>query len=276
MSVSPDLLELSKENAVFWDELCGSHLAKSLGITDRSERSLKVFDNWYFNYYPYLEKHIEFQKLEGKNVLEVGLGYGSVSQKLVESGAIYTGLDVAEGPVDMVNHRISQSLLTGRAVKGSILSPTFDQGCFDTVIAIGCLHHTGDLELAISNCLDLLKENGQLVMMVYYAYSYRRWRTSFFGTSKYFIDELTGMRGVVGKAKAKERSRYDINSDGQAAPHTDWISKKSMRTILGNYSPTSVEMHLENMDEGLIPREFMINTPISKFAGLDLYITVKK
>ena len=267
---------MDKENADFWDELCGSHLAKSLGITDRSETSLKVFDNWYFNYYPYLEKHIGFQKLEGKNVLEVGLGYGSVSQKLVESGAIYTGLDIAEGPVEMVNHRISQSLLSGRAVKGSILSPTFDQGSFDTVIAIGCLHHTGDLELAISNCLDLLKENGQLVMMVYYAYSYRRWRTSFFGTSRYFIGELTGMRGVVGKATATERSRYDPNSDGQAAPHTDWISKKSMRTILGNCSPTSVEMHLENMGGVRILRKFLINTPISKLVGLDLYITVKK
>ena len=267
---------MDKENADFWDDLCGSHVARSLGITDRSERSLKIFDNWYFNYYPYLEKHIEFKKLEGKNVLEVGLGYGSVSQRLVESGAIYTGLDIAEGPVDMVNHRISQSLLSGRAVKGSILSPTFDQGAFDTVIAIGCLHHTGDLELAISNCLDLLKENGQLVMMVYYAYSYRRWRSSFFGTSRYFIDELTGMRGVVGKANATERSRYDTNLDGQAAPHTDWISKKSMRTILGSCSPTSVEMHLENMDEGLIPRKFLINTPISKLVGLDLYITVKK
>ena len=267
---------MSKENSVFWDELCGSHLAKNLGITDRSEKSLKIFDAWYFNFYPYLEKHIEFPKLEGKKVLEIGLGYGSVSQKLVESGAIYTGLDIAEGPVDMVNHRISQSYLTGRAVKGSILSPNFDQGSFDTVIAIGCLHHTGDLELAISNSLDLLKENGQLVMMVYYAYSYRRWKTSFIRTSRYFIDELTGMRAVVGKVNAKERSRYDVNLDGQAAPHTDWISKKSMRTILGNCSPTQVEMHLENMDTGRISRKFLINTPISKLVGLDLYVKVKK
>jgi hypothetical protein len=39
-------IEVSQKNAEFWDELCGSHLAKSLGITDSSVESLKKFDDW--------------------------------------------------------------------------------------------------------------------------------------------------------------------------------------------------------------------------------------
>ena len=84
-------------------------------------------------------------------MLEVGLGYGTVSQKLAQCGAIYTGLDIAEGPVSMVNHRLSSNNLNGSASQGSILAPPFETESFDAIIAIGCLHHTGDLSRALIN-----------------------------------------------------------------------------------------------------------------------------
>ena len=37
--------------------------------------------------------------LKDKRALEIGLGYGSLSQKMAEAGAGYTGLDIAAGPV---------------------------------------------------------------------------------------------------------------------------------------------------------------------------------
>ena len=40
-----------EKNSEFWDELCGSHLAKSLGITDSSVISLKKFDTWYYDFW---------------------------------------------------------------------------------------------------------------------------------------------------------------------------------------------------------------------------------
>ena len=42
--------------------------------------------------------------MRGKKVLEVGLGYGSVAQRIAENGAVYTGLDIAEGPVEMADY----------------------------------------------------------------------------------------------------------------------------------------------------------------------------
>src|SRR5438876_8875465 len=76
-------------NRAFWNELCGTHLAKTLGVTDDSPRSLKRFDDWFFQFYPYVFYHIPFDEVGGKRVLEAGLGYGSVSQRLAECGAIY-------------------------------------------------------------------------------------------------------------------------------------------------------------------------------------------
>lgn len=141
--------EITSKNSDFWNELCGTTLARYLGITDSSKESLAKFDNWYFDFYPYLFDHIPFDSLKGKDVLEVGLGYGTVSQRLAESGANYIGLDVAAGPVDMVNHRLDQKGLSGEARQGSILEPPFATDSFDAIVAIGCLHHTGNLKLAI-------------------------------------------------------------------------------------------------------------------------------
>jgi hypothetical protein len=53
------LTELDLQNAGFWDELCGSALARQLGITDASADSLRRFDEAYFGFYPYLLRHLQ-------------------------------------------------------------------------------------------------------------------------------------------------------------------------------------------------------------------------
>jgi 2-polyprenyl-3-methyl-5-hydroxy-6-metoxy-1,4-benzoquinol methylase len=58
-------------------------------------------------------------------VLEVGLGYGTVSQRIAESGARYRGLDIAGGPISMVNDRLRQANLPDFAQQGSILAAPF-------------------------------------------------------------------------------------------------------------------------------------------------------
>ena len=57
---------VSKANSEFWNELCGSQLARSIGVIDDSSSSLRKFDNWYLDFYPYLESHIPFEALSGK------------------------------------------------------------------------------------------------------------------------------------------------------------------------------------------------------------------
>src|SRR5579863_1617204 len=111
---------IGRKNADFWEELCGTGFAKSIGVVDDSAHSLKRFDDWYFAFYPYLFVHIPFEDMRDKDVLEVSLGYGTVSQRISEAGARYKGLDIAEGPVSMVNHRLRQQALGGHARQGNI------------------------------------------------------------------------------------------------------------------------------------------------------------
>ncbi|MCX6130801.1 MAG: hypothetical protein NTX25_17295, partial [Proteobacteria bacterium] len=69
-------------NAKFWNELCGTNLALRLGITDDSSRSLQIFDDWFFSFYPYLKPFLDRVLVGKQKILEVGLGYGSVSTYL--------------------------------------------------------------------------------------------------------------------------------------------------------------------------------------------------
>lgn len=45
-----DQNEITQRNSEFWNELCGSQLAKSIGVTDSSPASLKKFDDWYLEF----------------------------------------------------------------------------------------------------------------------------------------------------------------------------------------------------------------------------------
>lgn len=262
---------VDEKNIAFWNELCGTGPAIRLGITDDSAASLKKFDNWYFDFYLYLFDHIPFEKVSGLNVLEIGLGYGTVSQRLIEAGASYHGLDIADGPVAMVRHRAG---LIGKPVEvsqGSALAIPYPDETFDFVVSIGCLHHTGDLARAFREVHRVLKVGGQASIMVYNALSYRHWLSDPAGTYR----RTRTPDFQWSNADAGLRSAYDANQDGVAAPSTTFISPAEARAYLGRYFR---EIHVapRNIDSGRWPARFwprsLVNACFERFVGLDLYI----
>jgi ubiquinone/menaquinone biosynthesis C-methylase UbiE len=259
-------------NSQFWNELCGSTLARSLGIKDSSPASLELFDDWYFDFYPYLLPFVNAADNNGKRVLEVGLGYGSLSQKIAETGASYIGLDIAAGPVGMVNHRFRQRNLAGRAVQGSVLECPFSDGSFDVAIAIGSLHHTGNLTLALAELHRVLVPGGALIFMIYNALSYRRWLRWPVSTAKHVLWAHNRL-AVKPSSSESERKAYDADSEGNAAPETTFCATRELRSMMTGWSIE--DMRLENVgDEGplvLLPRALKLKT-IGPWAGLDIYV----
>ena len=277
-----DVAESDRLNSEFWNELCGTHLAKHLGIEDSSTRSLEIFDSWYMRFYSYLFNYLAMDDIRNKKVIEIGLGYGTLSQILFSGQCDYTGIDIASGPVEMVRLRIGYKNCgqSARAVKGTALNLPFQNESVDFIFAIGSLHHTGNLKQAISECHRVLKKNGKLVFMVYYAYSYRRIFTEVNLTIRYSFKEFLGYRGVLMSKFSRERLAYDANKDGHAAPHTDWISKKSLKVLCSQFS--EVSCYLENIDNGKpynkegLERRNLLKTIYPKIWGLDLYCEAKK
>jgi SAM-dependent methyltransferase len=259
------------------DELCGSQIATLIGVTDHSLDSIRRFDDWYLAYYPYLAVHVPFTQMAGMNVLEVGLGYGTLSQKLAEWGGQFTGLDISPAPVQIVNERLRQARLPGKAYVGSILAAPFKDETFDRVIAIGCLHHTGDMAKGIDECWRMLRPNGKLIMMSYNAYSFRRWHGAPRFTAKLWIRERTGFRGPARLPEA-ERCKYDTNRKGEVPPHLDVVSVTSLRVLCSKFTQfTAVrENMLPEWPFARRTRNKLLKTFWPRVAGLDIYVTCTK
>ena len=204
-------VEIDRQNASFWSELCGSGLARSLGITGDEPDALERFDAHYFGFYPYLKGYVDRFDLSGRDVLEIGLGYGTLGQYIAERGAVYHGLDIAPTPVEMMRHRLRMLGQDGdeRVLQGSALEIPWPDETFDSVYSIGCLHHTGDLERAIAEVHRVLRPGGHAVVMLYNRHSARRLRA-----------------GLRSRSAAAIRGSYDQNAGGEPAPHTDFTSRR--------------------------------------------------
>jgi len=80
-----DLSALDRANAEFWTELCGTHMARTLRIVDNTLEAWRRFDAAYLRMYPYLLEHVRPELMAGQRVMEIGLGYGTLGQRLAES-----------------------------------------------------------------------------------------------------------------------------------------------------------------------------------------------
>ncbi len=262
---------IDEANARFWDELCGTSLAKYLGITDRSESSLRKFDDYYLTYYPYLLQHVPAAEMRGENVLEIGLGFGTLSQQIAQSGAIYNGLDIAKGPVDMVNERLRMIGAPGRAVQGSMLACPFPDNSMDRLVSIGCFHHTGNTQRCIEETFRVLKPGGRAHIMVYNRFSYRQWLR---------WPKETAL-AVLGRETVNQAQRhaYDSDSSGDAAPETQFFSKGQLRKMFSKFAHFSAQA--ENSEDLIfrgrvqVSREKLLPI-VGPVLGLDVYVTAQK
>lgn len=266
--------ETDSKNAEFWNEPCGTTTAQAWGADGTDAESIREFDRKFFAYYPYIDKHIDFSGLSNRRVLEIGLGYGSVSERLA-GVSNYTGIDIADGPVDWVNYRLSQRGLSGTAVKGTALDLPFGDAAFDVVVAIGSLHHTGNLPKAIKEVRRVLRPGGRAVIMIYNASSYRQWLFFPKQTLEYVRRVRSGIIDPLA-IDAEGRAVFDLNSSGDTAPETVAATKFSFERMLKKEFG-SVTVRRENATHigGLtayVPRGVLL-AMIGPTLGLDLYAT---
>ena len=267
---------IDERNRTFWDELCGSAQARSLGITEITPRSLARFDEWYLEYYPYLARYLDELPVNGKEVLEIGLGFGTVGQALAARGARYHGADIAAGPVAMMQDRLRWLGLSDQSsvVQASALQLPWEDATFDLVVSIGCLHHTGDLRRAVSEVHRVLRPGGTAFVMLYNAHSFRQ-------LTLVPRERLRALR--AGRDAAEQvRAIYDTNAAGEAAPYTEYVSRRGVRRLFSRFAEVAVES--QNFDaltptlagrEITIPRERFLGN-VARLLGSDLYIHARK
>ncbi|MCP3902012.1 MAG: class I SAM-dependent methyltransferase [Planctomycetes bacterium] len=269
-AIAPEQTTIDHDNAGFWNELCGSGLARMVGITDASPESLKKFDDAYFGIYPYLARYVTDEALAGKDVLEIGLGYGTLGQFLASQRCTYHGLDIAPNAAEMTRQRLQHiGIDSGDRVRtGSALEIPWADGSFDFVYSIGCLHHTGNTPKAVQEVYRVLRPGGTAVVMLYNRNSYRniviRVKAKLAGKS-----DPNAMDETL-------RRTYDANEEGDAAPHTDFVSRRDVRRIFGDFEKIRIDVqNFDSLFRGRIARERLLTFP-ARICGVDLYIVARK
>ena len=270
-----NLPSTDQANAEFWNELCGSSFAKRLGIVDHSMASLQRFDRAYFDLYPYLLDRVPARLMRDMRVLEVGLGYGTLGQVIAEHAKQYIGLDIADGPVKMMNERLQMHGLEGRAMRGSMLNCPLADASVDAVVSIGCFHHTGDVARCFDETWRVLRPGGRAYVMVYNRFSYRQWLKWPRAALRAWFEAAP----ENARADEAQRRAYDADSAGRAAPETVFLSMRDLRQMLSRFS--AFAMRKENCDHitlrgrAIVPRRLLLSS-LGRLAGLDIYLQLVK
>ena len=156
--------------------------------------------------------------------------------------------------------------------QGSALELPFPDASFDRVVSIGCLHHTGDLARAVAEVRRVLRPGGELLLMVYNRHSARR----------VLLWPLLAVRHrLVAGAPTPEawlRHANDGTADGDAAPHTDFVSVAELRGLLHGMHDVRIDRRsIDRVPLGPleISRARLMRLGVDRLAGLDLYATAR-
>ena len=268
-----------EQNADFWDEPCGMAFAGQRGYDIDVPAGLDGFDQAYFEFYPYLRSYVDRALADATSVVEVGLGLGTTSRYMARKVDRYLGIDVAGGPCRFVERSFSDRGLVGKFLANSILriQPEDVGEQFDAAVAIGSLHHTGDLSLAVKRLEALVKPGGKILIMVYNEFELRRILERPGRALGHAMIRHKQPNATWPELDEKARSANDTDSSGRPAPFTNYSTKRTWKTISGRrveYRVTRENFHaipFRRAPGGQLPRKWMLGIP-ARIAGTDLYV----
>jgi len=158
----------------FWDRRpCNiRHSTKPLGTREYFD---EVEQRKYF-VEPHIPSFAEFEKWSGKRVLEIGCGLGTEATNFARHGADLTIVELSKESLDLAKQRfavygLKANFILGNAEDLDILLKSEEK--FDLVWSFGVIHHSPHPEKILAKCKNLLKDDGEIRMMVYSKISYK-------------------------------------------------------------------------------------------------------
>jgi SAM-dependent methyltransferase len=159
----------------FWqDHACGDAQVGGLHerFGDDYEKFFTDYDRFRYQNERHLAACVDALNVDGQRVLEIGLGEGSDSERLIRNGANWSGVDLTAESIDRVRARLALRKLPYHELRqGSVLDLPFADDSFDMVFSHGVLHHVPDIKQAQSEIHRVLRPGGELVIMMYARWS---------------------------------------------------------------------------------------------------------
>ena len=107
----------------------------------------------------YISKKIN---LEGLDVLDIGCGGGILAESLTKKGANVTGIDLADGPLNVAKVRAQKTKLNinYQKISSSDLAETGKK--YDVITCLEMLEHVPEPNKVVADCQKLLKKDGHV------------------------------------------------------------------------------------------------------------------
>lgn len=101
--------------------------------------------------------------LAGRQVLDVGCGGGILSESMAHRGAVVTGIDLGEAPLEVARQHAKQSTVEVdyRCISVEDMAATH-AGKFDVVTCLEMLEHVPDPASVVRACMQLVQPGGQV------------------------------------------------------------------------------------------------------------------
>lgn len=118
---------------------------------------------------PHIPLFSEFEKWEGKKVLEIGCGIGTAAVSFAKAGAKYTGVELSEESLSLARKRFAVYGLEGRFFLGNAeeLSSFVPSETFDLVYSFGVIHHSPHPETIVRQVRQYLAPDSEFRLMLY-------------------------------------------------------------------------------------------------------------
>jgi ubiquinone/menaquinone biosynthesis C-methylase UbiE len=118
---------------------------------------------------------IPFDKLAGKDVLEIGCGSGVHARLLAQAGARVTAVDLTPTAVAMTRRRLELNGLEAVVLEADAEQLPLADDSFDFVWSWGVIHHSEDTSQVIAEIARVLRPGGRVALMVYHRNSITFW-----------------------------------------------------------------------------------------------------
>lgn len=154
---------------------------------------------------------IDYEGLQGKDVLEVGCGSGAHAALLATAARQVTAVDLTGRAVGLTRQRCRLFGIDNvRVMQCDAERLPFDDNSFDFIWSWGVIHHSANTDQIVGELQRVLRPNGRVAIMVYHRHS-----------SRYWIHGAL-YQGIIRGQLLRHRSVYAVNmtfTDGYIARH---------------------------------------------------------
>jgi len=113
------------------------------------------------------DRIIPFDRLAGRDVLEIGCGMGLHTELMTRAGARVTAIDLSPTSVEATRSRLALKGLQARVVEGDAEKLPFDPGSFDFIWSWGVIHHSSRTGRVVREIARVSRPQTECRIMVY-------------------------------------------------------------------------------------------------------------